>query len=1506
MEAVLCLNLRDYLLVILWVREFRHAPNLTFLQDFMLDDLKVTLLSLRDVIANRKVTTVSILFRLHVLFQPGGGAERTTLLKCLTEVKTSNNIQDLLVTTRTWRRWLQRAEELRLTLPDPLILMQVLGRIMDSLSKLGGSQVAYRVSSVRQELLVDLRPELQSIKDLSEYLQAEMEDLSLMIELEDRGEVALSEEDRQWWQKHFPELPHPVLQHMAGQSQDPTTTPWNRRIRRAHLTGKGVIVHLFSGPDVKKWNCVGGGAYSWLCIDTEINSSLNLRNPAVWGYLWKLASLGRIVAIVGGPPCRTVSRLRNRSPPGPRRLRGRGEDRWCLNDLSEEELRLVHGDTALCMKHMGLWIRAQECRRTSTNVGMLLESPRDPAEYLAGEEGGQSASFWCFPELMAWVGTAGLRLVTFDQGKLGDGCDDRPLPSNLGDRIRTSKTWAAWAPGLVGAIQEALRRLLGVLEEEKGAGGGHHVSKMDLAAWHRHIKQGHIPFRADCRICGEAMGCDKPHKRLGGSATKFTMSADLCGPFPEGKDLGTGVICKYALVSTVAVPIISELPGEVTEPCDTAKDVEHTEEIPCEPEDRDLVPEDEVRRLNEMAEIEKSQEPQGHQNVTLAEVIPDRTVESLVRQLSTPYRTMQLLGPFPYMSHGWIVRDKKGQLLHVRTALEPSPVADQAIMELQEVPAVKHRIAGKHPPPLPDHPLAGRVGALYEESVPALATCRAGGEDSLDSLDWSSSLDVGKSLSVRLEPQGELEEVNGGHKLHDKVEPGDELLHRDLQGEVEDPLLCDWQQVEKWHELEQQRHWALKQLWCQGLREVAVGENSGSVHGSWLHEVELLLKGAEDQLSFQHSAIENFKLSALAPSMGTPDAPATVLQTYTVSLQQVRRELEKWKPPLRDEYGQLVSSTQAIKPTTEEKLRLDPRFPTMELAPAMLVPTVKSPHGRLRARVVICGNHLTKVNEESNNSAGETQPKDSNPFSLYAGGADGTTLRCLMKCAAENSWSVGTVDVKTAFLLAPRPDEQERLLVARPPKVLIEAGICDAAELWEISHAVYGLNDAPANWSQYRDRELPQLRFSAGGHDYQLVSTPEPNLWKLIKTDPGALPQEDNSEGFLAVYVDDMLVAAPGPLAKSVIDGIRAHWRCSEPEWATAEKAIKFCGFEISCSDDAVILNQASYTRDLLSRHEGIKPRQTPLPLGVQDEVEADVQISQVRRAQALVGELLWLSGRTRPDLCYGVSIMGRLVTKAPTKVLEWGAHMLGYLQHTVDYELRYTKQVVESCIAVQVKLDGYSGRHHWHGGMEPFAGKSQGPPPVDDTLEPPQRRATLDSVAENSTGTPSSEQVEFPTANVTWVRTEVHSVRRTSSSSSSAPSQTSPSTRSSATGSTAAARGSDAIDAGVTLGYMGRLGGYLSRGENLRSGPASSATESESEREDWRRNLDVSSTSSVQGHETTLPPGLPPLHEHLDEVPQWMGIVSQLPVRPRGVPGQSDHLRDPDSDSDGSYEVCG
>ena len=68
-----------------------------------------------------------------------------------------------------------RALELKVAIPDPLILMQVLGKMSDAVGKLG------RHRSVRQELQVDHRPPLPAVSEYAEFLPAEAEDLSLMI-----------------------------------------------------------------------------------------------------------------------------------------------------------------------------------------------------------------------------------------------------------------------------------------------------------------------------------------------------------------------------------------------------------------------------------------------------------------------------------------------------------------------------------------------------------------------------------------------------------------------------------------------------------------------------------------------------------------------------------------------------------------------------------------------------------------------------------------------------------------------------------------------------------------------------------------------------------------------------------------------------------------------------------------------------------------------------------------------------------------------------------------------------------------------------------------------------------------------------------------------------------------------------------------------------------------------------------------------------------------------------
>ena len=137
----------------------------------------------QDLIASRTMTVTGIMYRLWTIFQPGGSSERVSILKQLTEPKVAASAPDLLGGLRRWRRLMSRSLELHLTLPDPIILSGVLHRFADALGKLGGTQLAYRVASVRQELGVDIRPGAISIEQYAEYLQSEAEELSLGIGL---------------------------------------------------------------------------------------------------------------------------------------------------------------------------------------------------------------------------------------------------------------------------------------------------------------------------------------------------------------------------------------------------------------------------------------------------------------------------------------------------------------------------------------------------------------------------------------------------------------------------------------------------------------------------------------------------------------------------------------------------------------------------------------------------------------------------------------------------------------------------------------------------------------------------------------------------------------------------------------------------------------------------------------------------------------------------------------------------------------------------------------------------------------------------------------------------------------------------------------------------------------------------------------------------------------------------------------------------------------------------
>ena len=399
-------------------------------------------------------------------------------------------------------------------------------------------------------------------------------------EIESENEKSVEGDVKDWWKRHYPEVPDEVLRYMKGQDRcwsdcGGPPLPWNRRKRRQVESSKGVILHLFSGAGAasKKWNDLRKDGYEVLTLDIASNAAENLHNMAVWSYLWSLASRNLLKVIIGGPPCRSFSRLRHKRP-GPRPLRSR-VNRWCLPNLSPGEFNTVMGDSALILKMLGLYDRAVEVAPEDEERFFLMEHPADPMDYL-GDEAKEMPSVWTWEELQSFARRHQLGWVHFDQGRTGHarrkpttlltslhqlqelngatGGGYETLREDLQGRLEQTASWAEWSPGLVQAIKLALQASLKMMEDRT------RIQKMTVEDWRQHCRQGHVPFRRDCRLCVEEMGQDAPHRRRkhkGAGDSVYVMAADVVGPFVKGLDYGMAREAKYALITTVPVPLFS-------------------------------------------------------------------------------------------------------------------------------------------------------------------------------------------------------------------------------------------------------------------------------------------------------------------------------------------------------------------------------------------------------------------------------------------------------------------------------------------------------------------------------------------------------------------------------------------------------------------------------------------------------------------------------------------------------------------------------------------------------------------------------------------------------------------------------------------------------------------------------------------------------------------------------------------------------------------------------------
>ena len=410
--------------------------------------------------------------------------------------------------------------------------------------------------------------------------------------------------------KMWPEVPDELLARVIPTGRwSGDQVPLNRRQRQRVMSSSSVILHLFSGPDQSWWKKhLESGSRTVVCIDKSVDSAQDLLSDQLTSFLAEVCEKGVVDVVLGGPPCRTVSKLRFRRP-GPPPLRARnGPERFALEELSDAMRELAFGDAVLWMRQLWLYMLARAAR--SHLVFFLKEHPRDPEEYKVPGDPVEYPSFYAWPEWEKFRDEFNLKEIRLDLGALGH---DRRKPTTLGtnlsllsyldglsdhrireqvvgtdapieERTSQSRGWAAWPvkfkEEVVKAILLELEGKAATLGEEDAA----HLAKMTSEQWKVHVLNDHVPFSKECTTCLKGGGKSRPHRKV-----PHPDAMTLCGPFRPGEDYRKK--SRYFLVGVYAIPVRRTAEGEDPLPQSLAEALASKESDDEEPVEGPLLPE---------------------------------------------------------------------------------------------------------------------------------------------------------------------------------------------------------------------------------------------------------------------------------------------------------------------------------------------------------------------------------------------------------------------------------------------------------------------------------------------------------------------------------------------------------------------------------------------------------------------------------------------------------------------------------------------------------------------------------------------------------------------------------------------------------------------------------------------------------------------------------------------------------------------------------------------------
>ena len=1177
-----------------------------------------------------------------------------------------------------------------------------------------------------------------------------VDELEGMMSLRSMKKVAY--DDACWGAEWMAELveKHPVLASIPSlvkdnlvevPAEDLSLLKANRRTRRRWIE-QGVTVHLYAGPEegltLKRAYLEKGGDGTRL-IEIDVKRGAHhdmLRIGGMYSTLLKLAMLGAIDAVVGGPNCRTRSVLRHTPRegfPGPSRTAGYP---WGLPDAPPDEQGKLLQDDALMLRMLTLYMVAQIARDAmvkerskrclKAKVGFLLEQPAAP------EWCPECASWWRNRTWLLFKHYYQMEEVTFYQGDFGGEarkpttCGTNlgfqpPDPLVHGGRSREqgpeldSSKLSRWAPGMMHEVARLL------IEEVEGK-----EVRLKKLSWTAHVDNGHVPFRRDCVVCQRSAARQRPHRRHD-DPEAHCLAVDICGPLKWGQDVD-GEEKKYLLVGSYTWPVegkdsdeslgmLDEETAEDDEMLPVLEDEEaeqreasassssppkkeaQAEGLPSRPASKRKGEEEKPPEDAESAE-EKTEEGKLEEKLKTKGMLKLMTCVPLASKhaldvLSGVQELVVKLRRYGYpvvrlhtdYETTFVNKHLKGWCLNrgiVRTSSTPEEHqqngrAEAAIASIKgRVRRLLHSsgmetkwwpIAARHVVEL-----ERRRFEKIEDKLP-----RFGQKIVTRKRKWKRG-DEFETTAQEVTYLTPIPEVSKGHAVME--EDGSfkvvSCLIQDCKEPQEEEKKLELEEVIQERDPMEARRRLRKKMSVASLRipEEEFAE-SIKLFQAVLEQDEAMYNEDEEVIPAVMKGMIAIRKEMAALQEGRLEEE--VLQTRVVSNQEVYQNKDEWVGAIRKEINNLVQKG-AVKRLTKEEAAYYKRehADKLEVVPGKAVHTIKAPDGKKKCRLVVCGNHLQGGDKK------ETKEEHAN---YYAGGADTICLRLALSMAARYGWDIAGLDVVAAFLNAqlgdvhekpqPREDptrDRGRIVLMQPPRVLERLGLIEVGELWLVERALYGLRESPRLWSDHRDGTLHGMEIQQGGRTLKLLpSFAEENLWLIKDT---SLRDEGGVQGLVLIYVDDMLVMSNPEITNMVVEKIQKTWEVTKPQWVTETEPVRFCGIEIYKNNEGdYFAGQQSFVKEVLKRHNCKEFAASPLKDNFEPEEELDRTREEIQLAQKLAGELLWLAGKTRPDLAYTTSRICSNATRSPKWCAGAAAHTMKYLNRTWGMGLYFRKK---------------------------------------------------------------------------------------------------------------------------------------------------------------------------------------------------------------------------------------